>query len=136
MSEGRALLAVSAGGAIGSLGRWLVALAAGDTGWGTLAVNITGAFALGLLVVWLEAGARHPLARPFLAVGLLGGWTTYSTFALDAHGLAGSGPPTLLGYLAATLVLGIGAAALGLVLGDRIWGGDAASDELAAEGEL
>lgn len=136
MSEGRTLLAVAAGGAIGSLGRWLVALAAGDTGWGTLAVNITGAFALGLLVVWLEAGARHPLARPFLAVGLLGGWTTYSTFALDAHGLASGNLPALLGYLVATLVLGIGAAALGLVLGDRIWAGDAESDALAAEGEL
>ena len=136
MSEGRTLLAVAAGGAIGSLGRWLVALAAGGTGWGTLVVNITGAFALGLLVVWLEAGVRHPLARSFLAVGLLGGWTTYSTFALDAHGLASGNLPALLGYLVATLVLGIGAAALGLVLGDRIWAGDAASDELAAEGEL
>lgn len=131
MSEGRVLLAVAAGGAVGSLGRWLVSLAASGTGWGTLVVNVSGAFALGLLVVWLEAGARHPLARPGLAVGLLGGWTTYSTFALDAHGLAGAGLLGLVGYLVATLVLGIGAATLGLVLGERIWPGG----ELASEGE-
>lgn len=135
-TKGWAVAAVASGGAIGSLGRWLVALAAGGTEWGTLVVNVSGAFALGLIAVWLEAGVRHPLARPFLSVGLLGGWTTYSTFALDAHALASSGLLGLLGYLAATLALGIGAATVGLVVGDRIWAGHVGSDGPAAEGEL
>lgn len=125
MSEGRALAAVAAGGAVGSLGRWLVSLAAGGAVWGTLLVNVTGALALGLVIARLEHGEHHPLVRPFAAVGLLGGWTTYSTFVLDGHTLAGDALPPLLGYLAATLALGLLGALAGLVLGDRLWGGSA-----------
>lgn len=136
MSEGSALAAVAVGGALGSFGRWAVGLAASGAAWSTLLVNLTGAFAMGVLVVWLARGVPHPLARPFLSVGLLGGWTTYSSFALDAHGLVTDGLGGFLGYLVATLALGIGAAALGLVVGDRVWGGDASSDEVIAQGEL
>lgn len=135
-AQGVTLAAVAAGGALGSLGRWGVGLVASGAVWSTLLVNLTGAFAMGVLVVWLARGVPHPLARPFLSVGLLGGWTTYSSFALDAHGLVADGLGGFLGYLLATLVPGIGAAALGLVVGDRAWGGDAASDEVVAEEEL
>ena len=135
-SKGAALAAVAAGGAIGSLGRWGVGLAAGGSHWATLLVNVTGAFAMGLLVAWLARGTAHPLARPFLAVGLLGGWTTYSSFALDAHGLVGEGLGGLIGYLVLTIGLGIGAAVAGLVVGDRDWGSDALADEAVAEEEL
>ena len=99
MSEGRALAAVAAGGAVGSLGRWLVSLAAGGAVWGTLLVNVTGALALGLVIARLEHGEHHPLVRPLAAVGLLGGWTTYSTFVLDGHTLAGDALPPLLGQV-------------------------------------
>lgn len=136
LSEGRTLAAVAAGGAIGSLGRWSVDLVASGAAWATLLVNLTGAFAMGLAVVWLARGIVHPLARPFLTVGLLGGWTTYSSFALDSHGIAGTSLPELLGYLVATLGLGVAAAAAGLVLGDRLSQGTAASDEVIAEEEL
>lgn len=130
------LAAVAAGGAIGSLGRWGVGLAAGGSHWATLLVNVTGAFAMGVLVAWLARGTAHPLARPFLSVGLLGGWTTYSSFALDTHALAGDGLGGLLGYLVLTIGLGVGAAVAGLVVGDRIWGSDALADEAVAEEEL
>ncbi len=135
-SKGRTLLAVATGGAIGALGRWCVGLLASGAAWGTVLVNVTGALALGLLVVRLSRGEPHPLAPPFLSVGLLGGWTTYSTFALDAHALGGGGLPGLLGYLLATVVLGVGAALCGLLLGDRLWGGDAGADAAVAEDEL
>lgn len=134
MSEGRVLAAVGAGGAIGSLGRWLVALAAGGAVWGTLLVNVTGAFALGLLVARLEHGDYHPLLRPFLAVGLLGGWTTYSTFALDGHALAGS-LPSLLGYLAASIGLGLLGALAGMLLGERLGHGGATDATTVTEEE-
>lgn len=127
---------VAAGGALGSLGRWVVGLLAAGAAWGTLLVNVTGGLAMGLLVAWLAAGAAHPLARPFLTVGLLGGWTTYSSFALDAHRLAGDGLGGLLGYVGTTLVLGVGAALVGLLIGDRVWGSTAEADEVVAEEEL
>ena len=134
--EGGSLAAIAAGGAIGSLGRWVVGSFASGAVWSTLLVNLTGAFAMGLLVTWLARRGAHPLVRPFLAVGLLGGWTTYSSFALDTHGLAGDGLIGLLGYLVTTLGLGVGAALLGLVVGDRLWRSDAVADEVVAEGEL
>ena len=136
LSEGRVLAAVAAGGAIGSLGRWLVGLAASDAVWGTVLVNLTGAFALGLLAVRLEGERLHPLARPFLAVGLLGGWTTYSTFTLDAHRIADDGLTPLLTYLQATIGLWVGAALCGLLVGDRLWGGNETTDAVVTEDEL
>lgn len=91
------LLAVAAGGALGSVMRYLVAIALGQWlgpgfPWGTLAVNVAGSFAMGLLV---EAGALvwqpAPELRALLAVGLLGGFTTFSTFSLDVAVLAERG---------------------------------------------
>lgn len=123
MSGGSDLLAVAAGGALGSLGRWALTLAAGGAVWATALVNLTGAFALGLVVARMAAGDHHPIWRPFVTVGVLGGWTTYSTFALDGHALAGHGLAGLLGYVLATLVLGVGAALAGMVWGDRRWSG-------------
>ena len=137
MSEGRILVAIAAGGAIGSLGRWLVGLIAGLGGaWGTLLVNISGALAMGLLVAWLEGRSVHPLVRPVLVVGFLSGWTTYSSFALDAHALGGDRLPALLAYVGATLALGTGAAFAGMLLGERRWGGGALEAETVEQEEL
>ena len=90
------LAAVSAGGVVGSLGRWGVGLAlphtAGHWPWSTLLVNLTGCLLMGLLVARLAFGARpHVLVRPFLAVGVLGGWTTFSAFSVDVLELANAG---------------------------------------------
>lgn len=72
---------------------------------------------MGLLVGWLTVRDAPGWVRPFVATGLLGGWTTYSAFALDTLSLS---PVVAAGYVAATLVLGVGACALGLVAGERL----------------
>jgi CrcB protein len=78
---------------------------------GILAVNVTGAFLLGLLS---DAG---PPAVTVLGVGALGGYTTFSSFARDAVALVEEGlPGAAAAYLTATLVAGIGAAAAGVAL--------------------
>ena len=73
---------------------------------------------MGVLVVHVaEVREAHPLVRPFLGVGVLGGFTTFSTFAVDAQQLlAGGRLGVALGYLAATVLGSVGAAALGLAL--------------------
>lgn len=113
--------AVAAGGALGSVGRWLVAealpSAAHGWPWGTLLVNVTGALAMGLLVAWLADRESPEWVRPFVATGLLGGWTTCSAFALDTATLS---PVVAAGYVMSTVALGVGACALGLRIGERL----------------
>ena len=87
-SRGLAFAAVGAGGAIGALSRWGVDIAVDGLGYprpyATLTVNVVGCLLMGLLVSYvLSHPARHGLWRPFLAVGVLGGFTTFSAFALD-----------------------------------------------------
>jgi fluoride exporter len=83
------VLAVAAGGAMGAAGRYLVMLQIGrwfgdGFPWGTLAVNVVGCFVMGVLIeamalVW----SPSPELRALLTVGVLGGFTTFSTFSLD-----------------------------------------------------
>jgi CrcB protein len=72
-----------------------------------------------VLTVLLERlPGRARLVRPFAAVGVLGGWTTYSTLVVESVALVRAGHASLAGgYLAATLVCGMTAAALGIGLG-------------------
>lgn len=83
------LLAVAAGGAVGASARYAVYLLVGNTvgtsfPWATLIVNILGAFALGTLVeVMALAWSVSSWQRAFMVVGVLGGFTTFSTFTLD-----------------------------------------------------
>ena len=86
------LAAVAAGGVLGAEARYGLAAAipAGDGfPWATLAVNTTGCLLIGALLVLL--GDRRPLARAFLAVGVLGGYTTFSGYAVDAQRLLAAG---------------------------------------------
>ncbi len=112
------LLSVALGGAIGASGRFLVGQAAlrilGPTfPWGTLLVNAVGSFAMGVLVVLLTQSGNERL-NPFLLTGVLGGFTTFSAFSLDAVTLYERGQATLAGgYVLASVFLSIG----GLVLG-------------------
>lgn len=84
------VLLVFLGGAAGSVGRYLVALwAANRLGatfpWGTLAVNVAGSFLIGLLATLAdEVGTIGPDLRVFLVVGVLGGFTTFSSFSLES----------------------------------------------------
>jgi fluoride exporter len=88
--------------------------------WGTLIVNIIGSAAMGAIVAWLAVRAEHPLseqARLFLTTGILGGFTTFSAFSLDAVALWERGDMGLaMAYLAASIVLSIGGLAVGLML--------------------
>jgi fluoride exporter len=117
---------VAGGGALGTLGRYglarLIPLSAGTFPWATFWTNVTGCLALGVAVVLLRR--RFPsnrLALPFVATGVLGGFTTYSTFALETALLAKDAHvPMALAYSAASLVAGFAALYAGLRLGGRL----------------
>jgi CrcB protein len=118
-----AYVAAALGGALGALGRWGVAeaLPTGPGGWpwATLLVNLTGCLLLGLLLGLLFARRNgSPWLRPFLGTGVLGGYTTYSTFAVEVVQRADAADwGTAAGYLAASVLGGIAAAAGGIAAG-------------------
>ena len=112
-----AVLAVLAGGFLGGVARFglsgLVAARVGELfPWGTLVVNVTGAFLIGIFAGL--SGSLGPLARDFLTVGFCGGYTTVSSFALQtlALGLDGEGRGALLTVLGSA-GLSLAAVALG-----------------------
>lgn len=119
-------LLAALGGALGALARWSVAEALphspGSWPWPTLLVNLTGCLLLGALVAALTAHVREPSwVRPFVGVGVLGGYTTYSTFAVEIVDLTRAGAAlTAAGYLLASVVGGILAVALGALLARRL----------------
>lgn len=107
------LILVALGGAAGSVLRYLAVAAVGAP-LGTFVVNVMGSFAIGVLFVTL--GGRGPLVALFMT-GLLGGFTTFSAFSLDALKLwqAGQGGQALL-YVAGSVILSLVAVALGASL--------------------
>lgn len=110
-----ALLVVAAGGAVGALARWAVVAtwptATGGPGWGTLAVNLTGCFLLGVLAA---RAAPDGLLRLGLGTGVLGGFTTFSTLVVETdRGVAADRPGFAVALLAVSLVGGVGLAWLG-----------------------
>lgn len=115
--------AVAAGGFIGALGRYELGLAwptpAGRVPWATFTINTSGAFLLGLVLTMLVRRGRHNhLFRPFFCVGVLGAWTTMSTFAVEADLLVRAHRiSTASVYTAITVVVGIAVAAVGVVIG-------------------
>ena len=115
-----ALLAVAAGGALGAVGRYVVIARIGHwagTGfpYGTIAVNIAGSFLLGMVVALTAGRVIGNDVLIFLGIGVLGGFTTFSTFALDVAYLAGRrAVPAAAVYVAASVVLSISAFAAGL----------------------
>ena len=125
-SERSAVAVVAAGGALGSLARYAVARACEALGWqlplATLTVNVVGCFLMGLLVAYvLVHPARHPLWRPFLGVGILGGFTTFSAFAGDAVVLADDDRwAVAVAYVAVTLAVGLLAMWAGSAFGRRL----------------
>ncbi|MGI5177000.1 fluoride efflux transporter FluC [Dactylosporangium sp. CA-152071] len=110
--------AVAVGGSAGSAARYGVAQllphdAQAGVPWATIAVNATGCLLIGVLVVVVEG--RHPLLRPLLGVGVLGGFTTFSTYTVDAVVLASRGAAwTAAAYVAGTLVTAMAAVSLGV----------------------
>ncbi|OIK00811.1 CrcB protein [Streptomyces sp. MUSC 14] len=99
---------VAIGGAIGASARYgagLVWPAAGVFPWTTLWVNTAGCAVIGVFMVLItEVWQAHRLVRPFFGTGVLGGFTTFSTYAVDIRKLVDGGHPrTALAYLAVTL---------------------------------
>ena len=89
--------------------------------YGTLLINVSGSFALGLLVGLAEHHGVRAAAVTVLGTGLLGAYTTFSTFAFDSVGLVERGRVgTAAANIGASVVLGLGAAALGLVVGHLV----------------
>ncbi|GAA1017875.1 putative fluoride ion transporter CrcB 1 [Acrocarpospora pleiomorpha] len=113
------LAAISAGGVLGALGRYGISVALphppGGFPWSTFLVNVSGCLLIGVLMVLVTEVWTAKLLRPFLGVGVLGGYTTFSTYVLDIHQamIAGSADIALI-YLAATLVGSVLAAWAGM----------------------
>jgi CrcB protein len=126
--QGPAFGAVAAGGALGALARYGLALAIppvpGHFPLATFLTNVVGGLLIGVLIVVLtELTTPHPLARPFLVTGILGGFTTFSTYAVDVeHLLAAHAVGVALGYLLGTLVAALAATWVG-ILATRAVGG-------------
>ena len=117
------LLAIAAGGAIGALGRhWVAGWVMAQTGmgfpWGTLTVNVVGSFTMGILVeVWALHWSPDPALRAFMAVGVLGAFTTFSTFSLEVALLIERNQWTpALGYVLGSTLLSVLALFAGLRL--------------------
>lgn len=110
---------IAVGGALGALARYGAALhwptATDSFPWTTLAVNAMGCLVIGVfLVAVTEVWSAHPLLRPFFGTGVLGGFTTFSTYTADTVRLVDDGRAGLaLGYLAATVVAALVAVSVG-----------------------
>ena len=120
------LLVVAAGGALGSLARWGVGLALPYAGrqfpWATFTVNVVGCLLIGALM-WFEEERWPPslYRRSFLRTGVLGGFTTFSAYGLDAHTLLQAGAPVVAAaYVAGSLVAGLLAVPLGAAAGSGV----------------
>lgn len=104
------LVAVAVGGVIGALARFGLQEAfptdAGEFPWATLVVNTTGCLLVGVLMVLItEVWPNRPLLRPLLGVGVLGGFTTFSAYAVDVEQAVSAGAVRIaLLYLGGTLV--------------------------------
>ena len=117
------LALIASGAAVGACLRYMVGLLMARLlglgfPWGTLAVNVIGSFAMGLVAAALVraelSDAQHPV-RLLIATGLLGGFTTFSAFSLEIVQLWDRGAFGLaVGYVAASLVFGIAALVAGL----------------------
>ena len=131
---------VAAGGALGSLARYGLSHALpARGGWpvGTLAENLAGAFVLGLLLQGLlRRGHETPRLRWLrltLGTGVLGGFTTYSAFALELHGLlAGGRVGVAAGYALVSVVGGTLACVAGVAVAGLLPRGRTAHDEATA----
>jgi CrcB protein len=119
---------VALGGAIGASARYLVSGWMGawfgpGFPWGTFFANVSGSFLIGIVLVLVDGGALPAGARPFLAVGILGGYTTFSSFSYESLGLlTDTGLLLTLLNTLGQLILGLVFVYFGVVVGRLIGG--------------
>lgn len=116
------LAVISIGGGVGAEARFGMALlmptTPGHFPWGTFLTNVLGCLCIGALMVLItEVWSAHRLLRPFLGVGVLGGFTTFSTYAVEVRGLLRPGSvPLAFGYLAGTVACALLAVIAGVAV--------------------
>lgn len=122
------LLIVGLGGGLGAIARYLVGrLSVSAFGpsfpWGTFAVNVIGGFAMGLLVGWMAfkvTGGEN--LRLFLGVGVLGGFTTFSSFSIEAlQMMERKAYITAFGYISGSVICAIFAVFIGLMIARKLF---------------
>ena len=136
-------LFIMAGGAIGTLARYLMSLAAapisGQLPWGTIIINIAGSFIIGFFGTLTLSHGRFPVSettRLFVMIGLCGGFTTFSSFSLQTLDLLRSGAMLRATInIVASVALCVAAVAIGHALAYRLNGGDPRIAQIAIEEE-
>lgn len=124
---------VAVGGSLGAVARYGLDLAwpasAAGVSWTVLAINVTGSLLIGVLVeIVAHRAPRNPWVRPFLGAGFLGGYTTFSAYAMDVvTALERGAPEAALAYLSLTLAGALVAAWAASDLTHRILEGGEAS---------
>ena len=119
---------VALGGAIGAAARylisnWLASWLGPDFPWGTFFANVSGSFLIGIVLVLVQGGSLPAEVRLFVAVGILGGYTTFSSFSYESLQLITSGAIfAMFLNMFGQLVLGLVFVYLGVVVGRFIGG--------------
>lgn len=127
-THGPVLAVVALGGGLGALARYglaeLLPTAPGRIPWATFITNVSGCLLIGALMVLItEVWSAHRLVRPFLGVGILGGFTTFSTYAEETRVLLAPDSVVIaLAYVAGTLVCALLAVIAGVWLTRKITG--------------
>ena len=113
---------MAGGGALGAsarylLGAWILTLLGPGFPWATFLINVSGSFLIGAVLGLVQTGVLPTGARPFLAVGVFGGYTTFSSFSYETLSLISKGDyaPALL-YSLGQVVLGLAAVYAGLLV--------------------
>jgi CrcB protein len=123
----RQVLAIAAGGALGSLLRYWVssgthAVLGRGFPYGTLTVNVLGSLLMGFLYIWLlDRVAAGPVLRAFLLIGVLGGFTTFSSFSIESLNLIEAGQVMkALANILLSVTVCITAAGLGVLIARQL----------------
>jgi CrcB protein len=123
MRQLEAVLSVALGGAIGTVlrylvGNWFVERFGTVFPWGTFAINVSGAFVIGVVLEVAATRAHfNPYLRVFIATGILGGYTTFSTYAFETYALGEKILSQAIAYSLGSVIAGIIAVSLGIALG-------------------
>ncbi|MEU9620925.1 MULTISPECIES: fluoride efflux transporter CrcB [unclassified Streptomyces] len=126
LRQGPVVASVALGGALGAAARYGASLlwptAADAFPWTTLTVNAIGCAVIGVfMVVITDVWAAHRLVRPFFGTGVLGGFTTFSTYATDVQRLVDGGEARIgLSYLALTLLAAMASVWIAVTVTRRI----------------